>query len=169
MVLGWFRKGSPDLATEEDRTLLQTIGQAMPDADEESVRIVAACAGLLASVAYADRNFSQHEAERIEQLLQTIQGIGNSGTQAIVVALQKDALHYSTVQTPRFTRTLKELADRDLRLHVLQLLVDVAAADEEIRHDEVTMLRQLTAALGLEQADYNAAQEQHKAKLSSLR
>jgi uncharacterized tellurite resistance protein B-like protein len=48
-------------------------------------------------------------------------------------------------------------------------LLEVAAADHEITHNEVTVLRQLTTALGLEQADYNTAQEKHRAKLSALR
>jgi len=51
----------------------------------------------------------------------------------------------------------------------LAVLPDVSAADGELAHAEVVMLRQLTTALGLEQSDYNALQSKHKDKLSLLR
>lgn len=165
-VFGWLKK---DATAREDGALLRTIRSALPSADDDSVRVVAACAGLLASVAYADRDFSEHEAARIYDLLQTIQGIGAPGASAIVAALREEARHHSTVEAPRFSRTLKELGDRDLRCHLLELLLEVAAADHAISHNEVAVLRQLTTSLGLEQSDYNAAQEKHKAKLSTLR
>ena len=75
----------------------------------------------------------------------------------------------STLERPRFTRALLELADRDLRYQVLGLLVDLAAADGTISLEEVNMLRSITTALGLTQHDYNELQTQHRERLRSLR
>jgi uncharacterized tellurite resistance protein B-like protein len=167
-MFDWLKKGAPQ-QSPEDEILLGAVIHALPQADAETQRIVAATAGLLSSVAYADRNFSQVEERRVVEILQTIDGLGTEGAALIQRTLKQSALTFSTVHAARFSRTLRELADRDLRCQVLGLLVEVAAADAEITHQEVTVLRQLTTALGLEQADYNAAQQLHKDKLTSLR
>jgi uncharacterized tellurite resistance protein B-like protein len=86
-----------------------------------------------------------------------------------VHALRTHLISVTTLETPRHTRALVELTDRDLRLHVLDLLIQVSAADGVISHNEVVVMRQLTTALGLDQADYNALQNSHRHKLSSLR
>ena len=48
------------------------------------------------------------------------------------------------------------------------MLLDVAAADHALGNEEVVLLRQITRALGLEQADYNDLQSKHRDKLSAL-
>jgi uncharacterized tellurite resistance protein B-like protein len=101
----------------------------------------------------------------VQTALEAVSGIGPAGAQAIADALALQALELSTVHGTRFTRTLKELGDRDLRLHVLEMLIELAASDSELRHQEVVVLRQTTAALGLEQDDYNRLQARHRDKL----
>jgi hypothetical protein len=49
------------------------------------------------------------------------------------------------------------------------MLVDLAAADDCVSHEEVQLLRNTTTALGLEQSDYNGLQRKHREKLTSLR
>ena len=140
----------------------------MPEADEATVQIVVASVGLLGTTAYADRDFSQQEKQRVDELLQSIQGLNEAGRRGIVDALEANIVDMATVHSTRFTRALKEHADHDLRLHLLELLVDVAAADEEISHAEVTVLRRVTQALGLQQDDYNTAQQKHRDKLAAI-
>src|SRR5262249_8105386 len=98
-----------------------------------------------------------------------IDGIGDEGAAAVAGVLGANMVEIATVHSTRFTRTLMELADRELRHRVLQLLVELAVADDRLTHDEVKVLRQLTAALGLEQGDYNATQPQHRERLRVLR
>jgi uncharacterized tellurite resistance protein B-like protein len=137
--------------------------------DPDTVSIVAACAGLLACVAYADREFGAVELTKTEQLLAGVGGLTESGRRAIVAALRAHVVELSSVHAVRFARTLKELGDRDLRLHVLVMLLELAAADDHISPSEVNALRQVTRALGLSQEDYNGLQSQHREKLASLR
>lgn len=152
-----------------DQRLLEVVRRALPRADADTVSVVAACAGLLAGVAYADRDFSDDEVQRIDRLLTTVEGIGPEGSQAIVQALRAHVVELSSVHTARFARTLKELGDRDLRLHLLAMLLELAGADEQINHAEVNALRQVTRALGLTQDDYNRLQSEHRHKLALLR
>jgi uncharacterized tellurite resistance protein B-like protein len=85
-----------------------------------------------------------------------------------VSALQDEIVAISSTELARDARTLMELADRDLRLHTLELLLELAAADDTIAQQEVVVLRQVTKALGLEQSDYNRLQAKHRALLASL-
>ena len=67
-----------------------------------------------------------------------------------------------------WTRDLRELADRELRLEVLEVLIEMAVADHVLKHDEQTQLRRIAKALSLTQDDYNALQAKHRDKLSTL-
>lgn len=163
-----FRPSKSDAKSAEQRALFEVVQAHMPGADEESVRIVTAIAGLLAGVAYADRDLSAEEEARIRSELARVQALDTRGIDAICDALRAHVVHHATTLAPRYTRELRELADRDLRLEVLEVLVDLAAADGKISHREVTHLRQTASALGLTQADYNTLQARHRDKLSFL-
>ncbi len=149
--------------------LVTVVRRELPAADDESVQVVAAIAGLVGVVAYADRDYSDAEEARVREELGRVHGMTASGVTAICAVLREHVVEVATVQAPRYSRTLRELADAELKKDVLQLLVEVAAADGEISHSEVTVLRQTTQALGLGQADYNAAQAAHRDKISFLR
>jgi uncharacterized tellurite resistance protein B-like protein len=163
----FFRRKST--APEHENQLDTLIEGCLPDADEDTRKIVVAVAGLFGCVSYADRDFSTTEQRLVENLLQTIVGIDAEAAKRILAALRENIVHISTVEAPRYARTLKQLGDRDLRLHVLDMLLDVAAADHELSQAEVVMLRQTTNALGLEQSDYNVLQGKHRALLAALR
>ena len=165
--MGLFRSKPP--SPETHAALDEAVGKALPDADDATRSIVGSCAGLLATVAYADRQWSEAEKQRVTELLDTVQGLEPQGRAAIVQVLQEHVVELATVQSSRFARNLKVHAERDLRRHVLDMLVDVAAADGDLSNDEVKLLRQLTAAMGLEQDDYNEAQAAHQEKLSVLK
>jgi uncharacterized tellurite resistance protein B-like protein len=159
------KKSEPDHETE----LARVIATALPDADDETRSIVTAVAGLFGCVSYADLEFSGAEHRVVEASLATIHGISERDAQAILAAVQENIVHVSTVEAPRYARTLKQLGDRDLRVHVLDMLLDVAAADHDLAHAEVVFLRQITTSLGLEQSDYNTLQARHREKLSLLK
>lgn len=138
------------------------------NADDDAIRIVTAIAGLLATVAYADREWSDAEERRVRAELERINGLERDGVAAIESALRSNLVEISTTQTPHYTRDLRALADRDLRLEVLDVLVDLAAIDGSISFDEVTLLRNTATALGLTQDDYNEIQDRYRDKLSFL-
>ncbi len=169
-MFGRWLKSAAEVPVEPgEAELLRVVREQLRDADDESVRVVAAIAGLLALVAYADRDWSDDEERSVRAELARVHGMTRAGVDAICDVLQRHVLELATVQAPRLTRELRELADDELRRDVLEVLVDVAAADGVITHAEVNVLRQLTTSLGLDQADYNAIQAKHRDKLSVLR
>lgn len=149
--------------------LYDTVRACLHGADDDTVHIVTAIAGLLATAAYADREWSDAEEQRVRTELSRVNGLETQGVTAICNALHENVLEIATTQTPHYTRDLRALADRDLRVEVLGVLVELAAADGGISFDEVTVLRNTTTALGLTQDDYNAIQDRYRDKLSFLR
>ena len=149
--------------------LESAVRRELPDADAETIQVVSAMTGLLGAVAYADRNFSQAEEERLLVELARIRGMTSTGARAIAAALRKHLVAVSSVGIPHYCRALRELGDRELRLEVLAALLGLAAADGVIDQAEVNLLRQVTSSLGLSQDDYNDAQLHHRDKLATLR
>jgi uncharacterized tellurite resistance protein B-like protein len=140
----------------------------LTSADEETVLVVTAIVGLLGAVAYADSNYSPDERRRVRDELARIHGMTPRGVDAICLALENHILEIATVQTPHYSRVLRELGDHELRLDVLEMLVALAAADQVITSAETNVMRQITTSLGLTQRDYNAAQSKYKDRLSVL-
>jgi uncharacterized tellurite resistance protein B-like protein len=166
-MLRWLAEQISSAASEEGTPLERVVRAQMDDA--EGARIVAAVAGLLGTVAYADRRYAAVEEERIRQELARVKGLTATGVEAICAVLREHIVEISTVEAPVYARELLALADRDLRLEVLEALVDLAAADDEITVAETNVLRLTATALGLTQQDYNAAQSRHRDKLKVLR
>jgi uncharacterized tellurite resistance protein B-like protein len=164
----WLRSSSPD-APQGAAQLYAAIRQHLPGADEETVRVVTAMAGLIGTVAYADREFTGNEEAHLKRELRRVHGMTDAGVEAVCSVLRLHIVEVATVQVPRYARELRELGDLELRLEVLEVLVDVAASDGHISHLETNILRQLTTSLGLTQHDYNAAQARHRDKLSTLK
>ncbi|HEX3597712.1 MAG TPA: TerB family tellurite resistance protein [Polyangiaceae bacterium] len=149
--------------------LAEAVTTALPQADDDTRRLVVAVAGLLATVAYADRQYAPSEESRIVQELSRVQGLDDDGVAAIRNVLRQHIRIIATVEAPLYARELRELADEEFRLEVLDALVDIAAADDEITIAETNVLRATATALGLSQGDYNASQARHRDKLRILK
>ncbi len=165
-MLRWLSDKISSAASEEG-SLLERVVRAQMD-DAENARIVAAIAGLLGTVAYADREYAAVEEQRIRQELARVHGLTPAGVEAICAVLREHIVEISTVEAPVYARELLALADREFRVEVLETLVDLAAADDEITVAETNVLRLTATALGLTQQDYNAAQSRHRDKLKVL-
>lgn len=162
----FFRSKKPPEAPSSD--LGAVVARCLRDADEDTVSIVTAVAGLLGCVCYADREVSDREAQMVRNLLQTVDGIGAKEADVILTAIADNIITISTTQATRYARTLKALGDDSLRRHVLDMMLDVATVDSHLSNEEVVVLRQLTQSLGLEQSDYNALQQKHRNILATL-
>jgi uncharacterized tellurite resistance protein B-like protein len=168
-LLGWLadtlRAADPVARTR----LAEVVTAHLPEADAETARLVVAVAGLLGTVAYADREFAVTEEARIKDELSRVQGLTAGSVDAICGMLRQHIVEIATVEAPVYARELRELADPAFKREVLDALLDVAAADGEITVAETNVLRATATALGLSQSDYNASQERHRDKLRILK
>jgi uncharacterized tellurite resistance protein B-like protein len=165
MFGGWSKKPGG----RADTPLVAAVRAELAGADDDTVRIVAAIAGLLGQIAYADHRFDEAEEARIRLELGRIHGLAPGGVDAICRVLRAHIAEVAAVESPWHARALRDLADRELRLQVLDLLVEVAAADDVICLAETNLLRHAASTLGLDQDDYNRAQARHRDKLRVLR
>lgn len=164
-----FRKSPPPSANPDDASasLRRAIETEMKGADEETIVIVTAVSGLLASIAYADKAFVPEEVEHVRASIGRIHGMTPQATNTICGLLSRQMAELSSLHTHQFCRDLKRLTEPHVRREILEVLVDLAAVDGEISLPEVNLLRQLTTTLGLSQDDYNTSQARHRDKLST--
>ena len=168
MFGNWLNRATAVRELDGAEQLEAAIRAELKDADAETVLVVTAIVGLLGAVAYADSDYSIDEQKRVSEELSRINGMTPRGVDAICSALKQNILEIATVQSQRYSRILRELADQELRLQVLEMLVALAAADQTITSAETNVMRQITTALGLTQRDYNAAQAKYKDRLAVL-
>lgn len=152
-----------------DEELLAVVRSHLSGADETEVRIIAAVAGLFACVAYADREYSPDEAAEIRKLLGHVHDLPPAAADAIAALLERatPALAHHGVHV--HTRAVKEGTERGARLELLEVLVDIAAADGTVSLSETELLRQVATLLGLSADEYLHAQARHRDKLEVLR
>jgi len=165
----WLKPSTPVPAPGGAEELERLVREALGPRDDESILVVVALAGLLAAVAYADRSYSDAEEAQVRSELARVHGMPKEAVDVVCAALRRHIVHLSTVEAPRHCRVLRELGDRELRVEVLEVLVDLAAVDGVITTAETNLLRQVTTALGLSQHDYNDAQAKHRARLTALK
>src|SRR5687768_2129379 len=101
-MFGRWLKAAESAPLAGAESLLEIVRTELPTADKETIRVVTAMAGLLAAVAYADREFSGAEDARLRSELRRIDGMTEDGVRAIVAALQKHVVEIATVQVPRY-------------------------------------------------------------------
>lgn len=148
--------------------LAEIVEQYLADADEPTRRIVTAVAGLLAKVAYADGDYSEQEEVTIRAELGRVHGLSAAGVDAVCGLLADQISQIALLGDHDWTRDLRDLASRELRLEILEVLVEMGVADEVLKQEEQTQLRRIAKALNLTQDDYNAIQSKHRDKLSTL-
>ena len=165
----FFKRAPTPRANSGADALRALVDSEMQAADQDSARIVMSVAGLLAHVAYADRVYGDAEQAYARDALARMDGLTREGVMAICELLRTHGRAIAAQNPQAFTRELRERTDVALRREVLDVLVDLAAVDDELSLAETDLLRRTTSALGLTTDDYLAAQARHREKLSVLR
>jgi uncharacterized tellurite resistance protein B-like protein len=150
-------------------TLMELVRRSMPEASPQDAALVGALAGLFAFVAYADRSYSDGEKQAVRSALVRFHSLPEHGVDAVCTLLETQIAELAHESLQTYTRVLYELSDREARIEVLDVLMGVATADDVLSMDETNGLRRVANLLGLSEADYLAAQQKHKDRLSVLR
>jgi uncharacterized tellurite resistance protein B-like protein len=146
-----------------EEPLADAIGAQMAGADDKSIARVTAIAGLLARVAFSDRKFQQQERELVTRQLSTLNGMSDADRKVITAALTINVDTVTEAAAKRYGGVLRDLADKDLCLQVLRMLVDVAGADGAMADGELWNLRGIANDMGLTVADFDRTLERVKA------
>jgi uncharacterized tellurite resistance protein B-like protein len=149
--------------------LTQTVRAHMSGADEETVRIVTAIAGVLACVAFADRHYCESEQAQLRAELERVHGLSHEAVTAIGAMLREHMVELTSTAAQIYLRDLKDLTDYETRLEVLDALMALAAADDAVSTAETNFMRRAANGLGLSSQDFHAAQARYRDKLSVLK
>jgi uncharacterized tellurite resistance protein B-like protein len=168
-MFGWFKDKEERGDRGKAAALYDAVRSSLGDQDDTHVRIVASVAAVLLCVAYADLQYAREEEEVLGRTLGRVQGLDSFGVEAILKVLREQTIIIASGEATTYARELLELTEDDFRLELLDVLVDLAAADETITVAETNMLRDVARALGLSQAHYNDSQARHRDKLSVLK
>ncbi|MBN1653032.1 MAG: TerB family tellurite resistance protein [Deltaproteobacteria bacterium] len=140
----------------------------MDSANDDDVRLVVSVAGLLACVAYSDRQYTPSERQKVRSELERIHGLSNEGIEGICKILDERIFDLTATSSQIYLRDLSELADYETKIDVLDVLMSLAAADESVSVVETNLLRRAATALGLSSDDYNTIQRRYRDKLAVL-
>ena len=141
--------------------ILSLIGGAASrsDAPRRQDRLHLAAATLLVEIARMDEADGADPAERrrMAQLLAERFALSKEETQALLEEAEQEADRSS--QLFAFTREIKDAFDYEERVELMEMLWDVAYADDHLHHLESSLMRRLAGLLHVDDRDSGAARK----------
>jgi uncharacterized tellurite resistance protein B-like protein len=130
---------------------------------------MAAFAGLLVRVAYADNQVSARERERLPEILVAHAGLTSDegGVIADVVLAQATAL--SGIDYSALTGSFNEVAGEEEKKRLIDCLYAIATADDAVSVPEDEEIRKVAHALLLSHSDFIAIRGRYKEQLEVIR
>ncbi|MFP3855320.1 MAG: TerB family tellurite resistance protein [Anaerolineales bacterium] len=127
-------------------------GAVSLDIPEDQLRTLSLAGGLMARVAHVDAEVTENELQAIVEALTTYWQLGEEA--ALFVAGVATSEIANDLDLYRLTREFYEATDRDQRLHFLEVLFQVAAADGQATHEEIEEIRRITRTLKLSHRNF---------------
>ena len=137
-------------------------GEAQSAKREDRLRLAAAA--LLVEMARVDEGADGNERRRIAELLAQRFSLSSSAAEMLLQQAEQDADQSS--QLFAYTREIKDAFDYDQRLELIELLWEVAYADERLHHLEANLMRRVAGLLHVEDRDSGEARKRVLARRS---
>lgn len=129
------------------------------DFEEEQV----AAAALIVEAGLCDGNFSETDRDQIRGILERRFALRPSVAARLLEQAEAEARE--AVEWHGFTRVVKEAYDHDERVHLIELLWEVALADEQLHDYEASIIRRLCGLLYVSGRESAEARNRAKARL----
>ena len=133
---------------------VRKILQALDRMDPERARFLAAFAYLLGRVARADLRVSDEETRMMERLVMDRGKLPEDQAMIVVHMAKRQNLLFGGTENFIVTREFKEISTREHKLHLLECLFAVSAADESISTIEANEIRQIAEELKIDPEEY---------------
>ena len=124
---------------------------------------------MLARVANADLDVSDAEIREMERLVAGMGDFDAHQTSLIVEIARHQAQDVGGTEDYIVTRQFRELSSHAQRIGLLRCLFAVAAADDEVSHEEELSLSQIGMELGLTSPEVAAVRSTYLDRLATLR
>ena len=156
-------------ADPRDTESVRRIAAALDRLSRDEARYVAAFAYVLARVANADLDVSEVEIREMERLVAGMGEFDAEQTSLIVGIARHQAQDVGGTEDYIVTRQFRELSNHAQRVGLLRCLFAVAAADDEVSHEEEQSLSQIGTELGLTSPEIAAVRSTYRDQLATLR
>jgi uncharacterized tellurite resistance protein B-like protein len=135
----------------------------------ERRQFVAAFAYVLARVAHADLRFEESEARAMERVVAETSGLAAPEAALVVEIAKSQARLTGGTDNYTVTREFRRVSTPEQRVHLLDCLYAVAAADDTVTTLESTEIATIAEELGLAQSDLASVRSRYRDKLGVLR
>ena len=152
----------PENRLEEIETVLAGLGT-------ERARHLACFAYILTRPARADHQVTDGEALRMQQIVVAHAGVTEAQAEAIVRIAREAARQSGGTEDFIITREFERGATREEKLHLLDCLFQIGAADASILTVEDNEIRRVASELRLDHIDYINVRRNHLDHLEVLR
>lgn len=136
-----------------------TTPAATSDFEEEQV----AAAALIVEAGLCDGNFSEADRDRVALILERRFSLKPAHARALLEEAERRARN--AVEWHGFTRVVKDAYEHDERVHLIELLWEVALADDELHDYEASLIRRLCGLLYVSGRESAEARARAKARL----
>lgn len=151
--------------TESVRRIAAELGRLSHD----EARYIASFAYVLARVANADLEVSDAEVREMERLVAAMGEFDSDRTSLIVQIARHQAQFEGGTEDYVVTRQFRELSSQAQRIGLLRCLFAVAAADDEVSHEEEQSISQIGMELGLTTQEVAGVRSSYRDKLATLK
>ena len=152
-----------------DTASVRRIAAQLERLEPDDAKFLASFAYVLARVASADLKITEEETAEMERLVTLLASL-SEGEAALVVQIAKTQSNVlGDTENYVVTREFRRIASREQRVHLLQCLYAVAAADGTISGGETSVIASIAEELGFTRAEANALRAEYRDKLSELR
>lgn len=155
-------------SSAEETDIVRHVVSELDHLDEEKARFIASFGYLLGRIAHADLSISPEETAAMEDLI--VEHGGLPKQQAIIVAqiAKTRAQLFGGTENFLVTREFDRTATKDEKLHLLDCLFAVAAAEGHISQTEDNEIRQISNELHLDHPDFIQVRSRWKSQLKVL-
>ena len=164
--------GSGATSQHDDTDTVKLIVGELEALDPARARFLAAFAYVLSRVAHADSNVCVSETAAMREIVQQLGHLSESQAVLVIEIAKSQARLFGGTENFLVTREFRDIATPTERLHLLDCIFAVAAADGAISTIEESQAGQIAKELGFTQPEYASAlavHGEHRSVLQRLR
>jgi uncharacterized tellurite resistance protein B-like protein len=147
---------------------LDAVRQQLDGVAPERVEFVAAFAGLLVRVAYADLDVTAREHAALRSVVISHAGLSPAEGTAVVNVAVKQATELAGIDYAALTRAFNQLATENEKEHLIDCLFAIATADDTVSMVEDEEIRKVARALLLSHGQFIAIRSRYKEQLEVI-
>lgn len=138
----------------EETSTVRRIVRELESLEPAQARFLAAFAYILTRVANVDFEISDEETREMESILRQIGKLPQDQAVLVIEISKAQNRLFSETEDFLVTRQFRDIASREQRLHLVDCLFAVSAADDSVSREEETLIRQIASELRLDHKDY---------------